>query len=258
MTFLEPLGRRLLDVLLPRACLACGRALASALAPLGLCPVCHGQLAPLDPRRRCRHCLRPLPPATAGLPVCLDCVARPPELDRLAAAWVYREPLRSVLRALKFRRLDFLAGPLAREALSREPFASFDAIDCVVPVPLAPWRRLGRGFNQAERLAAPIARHLGSPQLDVLARNAFASRRQSGLGRAARQRNLDHGIRVRRSSPAAALEGRSVLLVDDIVTTGSTLAAAARVVRQAGARRVAAFAVAATPRAAFGEAAGRA
>lgn len=240
------------EALLPRPCLGCGERLRDGPAPIGLCRRCHGRLAPLDLRRRCAGCLRPLPAATAGRSRCLGCAALPTAIDEIVAAWSYREPLRSVLHAVKFRRLDFLAEGLAREAMARGTLAAVAGLDAVVPVPLSLWRRLGRGFNQAERIARPIARHLRLPLVEALRRESFASRRQSRLGRLARHRNPAAGLRPR-SAAAELLAGRSVLLVDDIVTTGATLAAAARLLRAAGAVGVVAFALAATPRAAFGE-----
>lgn len=156
------------------------------------------------------------------------------------------------MHALKFRRLDFLAEALTEEALAREPLASFDPFDCVVPVPLALWRRLQRGFDQADRIARCLARHADRPLVRALARSPLAARRQSRLGRAERQSNSSLGLRLR-PAVGSQLAGRSALLVDDIVTTGSTFAACAALLRRAGACRVAAFALAATPRVSFGE-----
>jgi len=241
---------RLADRLLPRLCLACDAALAGGAAPLGLCRVCHGRLRPLDPRRRCRGCLRPLPPGAAGRPRCLACAARGAPFDELVAVWSYREPLRTVLHGVKFRRLDFLAENLAREAVARGVLAALPPVDVVVPVPLPLARRLARGFNQAERIAAPIARQIDRPLVEALRRPWWDARRQSALGRSDRHRHPAGYL----APGAAAIEGRSVLLVDDIVTTGATLAAAAARLREAGAERIAAFALAATPLAAFGEA----
>jgi ComF family protein len=237
---------RLADALLPLHCLACATPLASEAAPLGLCRRCQGQLAPVDPRRCCRRCLRPLPPSTVDAPCCLTCAGRPGPLARLAAAWWYREPLRTVVHAMKFRRLDFLAERLAREALARETLVDAAGAELIVPVPLPLWRRLARGFNQAEGIAVELGRASGLPVVDGVARRSFVTRPQSRLGRAARRRNPADDWRLR---PAlrSRLAGRSVLLVDDVVTTGATLASAAELLRQEGAREVSAFALAATP-----------
>jgi ComF family protein len=253
MSALAHLGLgRIADLVLPRHCLACDASLVGAAAPLGLCRACQGRLRPLDPRRRCRGCLRPLPPALSGRPRCLACATVGAPFDELVAVWSYREPLRTVLHGVKFRRLDFLAENLAHEAVARGALASLPPLDAVVAVPLPLARRLARGFNQAERIAAPIAGRLDRPLVEALRRRAWDSRRQSALGRSARRRNPAGGLQLRPA--AAALEGRTVLLVDDIVTTGATLAAAAERLREAGAARVVAFALAATPLAAFGEA----
>jgi ComF family protein len=170
-----------------------------------------------------------------------------PALDLLLAVWWYERPLSDVLRRLKFGRLDALAFPLVDAAISREVCAPLEASDLVAPVPLALWRQWSRGFNQAESLARPLAARLGRPLFDGLVRRSPVSARQARLGRARRLRILEGGFRVgQRARDRVA--GKSVLLVDDIVTTGATLAAAASVLRRAGAREVLAFAVAATPR----------
>lgn len=147
---------------------------------------------------------------------------------------------------MKFRRLDFLAGRLAREALARETLVGAAEAELIVPVPLPLWRRLARGFNQAERIAVEVGRASGRPVVDGVARRSFVARPQSHLGRADRRRNRADDWRLR---PAlrALLAGRSVLLVDDVVTTGATLASAAALLLREGAREVSAFALAATP-----------
>lgn len=162
--------------------------------------------------------------------------------------WSFEPPLTEVVRAFKFRRLDFLGEELGeilavRRAVppeSGETGAAVDPVDLVVPVPL-PWpRRLRRGFNPAEVLAQPVARGLGRPLERLLIRRW--GRRQTGLSRRGRQRNLEGRLRCRRR-----LDGERVLLVDDVLTTGVTLDAAARCLRRAGAGSVVALAAVRTP-----------
>jgi ComF family protein len=147
-----------------------------------------------------------------------------------------------VILALKFRRLDYLGRHLAHE-LAAALGGEFESADLVVPVPLHWTRRVARGFDQAERIAVPLAARLGLPVAGVLRRRR-ATGAQARLGRAARLANLAGAFRVDR---AQAVVGRRVLLVDDVTTTGATLEAAAAALLSAGAAEVFALTAARTP-----------
>ncbi len=238
----------------PAPCLACGRPLGPGPVHLGLCRPCRGAL--VRPAPGCAVCGEPIPGARfAPLPSgyrCGECRHRPPAFDALRAAWEYRGPLIPVIRALKFRGLDYLGTHLGAELLAvvRELGGEWDL---VVPVPLHWRRRWSRGFNQAERMARPLADALGVPCLPALRRRR-ATRAQVGLPRRERLANPRGAFapRYRASlgaSPTAArrIAGRRILLIDDVVTSGATLRAAAEALVAAGARRVAAIAAARTP-----------
>lgn len=232
-----------LEAVLPRFCFGCSRPLAAAPAPLGLCSLCRGRLEPVDPARACRGCLRALPPERSGDPVCLGCRREPPPFDRVVALWRYRPPIDAVLRAFKFGGLDYLGEALARSAVERPPVRRLAGVDLALPVPM-PWtRRLERGYNQAERLARPLARELGIAYGEPLARRG-RRRPQSGLDRTERRRLPVSSFRV---SDPAVVAGASLLLIDDIFTTGSTARAAATALRAAGARRIEVLVAAWTP-----------
>lgn len=224
------LGRALqgvLHLLLPCPCLGCRRPVESPTTSPGLCVACLGRLVPLP---------------AAEVP------GAAPETDgnlRPRAAFEYRPPLDEVILALKFRRLDYLSEALAELALPAVRLAAGDGpIDAVVPVPLH-WRRIWtRGYDQAALLAAGLARRLGVPILPAL-RRVRATPAQSLRARDARRRNLAGAFALRRGMESR-IGGRALLLVDDVVTTGSTLAEAGATLRRAGAR-VRPFAVAWTP-----------
>jgi len=158
------------------------------------------------------------------------------------AAGEYEGPLRDILHAFKYDGRRSLAGRLG--ALLRAAGASLlgDA-DCVVPVPLHPWRRLRRGFNQADALA----QQLGPRVIHPLWR-ARATRAQAGLTAAARRRNVRGAFRLSPFLPRRLRRRRLadgiVVLVDDVRTTGATLNACAAVLLEAGAREVRALTVA--------------
>jgi ComF family protein len=231
----------MLDLAVPRLCLACGERLRTGAATLGLCRACAGRLRP-PPPSGCASCGRALAAAAPAGFQCGACRARPPAYERLFARFSYEPPLQAVVAALKFRRLEALGAELGRAvAVALAP--QLAACDAVVPVPLHWRRQLGRGYNQAERIARPLAAALDRPCREWLRRPRSAPA-QARLDRAARLRGPRAAFRARRG---AELAGAHVLLVDDVVTTGSTLDAAARALRAAGAARVWAVAVARTP-----------
>lgn len=233
---------RLLHALLPAPCLGCGQPLPARGTALGLCTRCRSALSFLS-REACAVCARPL--AAHALPEdyrCGACRERPPAFDRLVALWSYRPPLDSVVRGLKFGRLDYLGGHLAAALVDGmgERLAGFDR---VVPVPLHWRRRLARGYNQAEQIARPLAARLGLPCAPLLTRPR-ATPPQSLLGKAGRLANLRKAFRV----PAPGkVRGLRILLVDDVATTGATLDAAARTLKNAGAAAVTALVAGRTP-----------
>ncbi|WP_295380665.1 ComF family protein [uncultured Pseudacidovorax sp.] len=220
--------------LLPSQC-----ALCRAWPDEVLCRACLDQFA--VPVPRCRHCALTVPP---GQPVCGACLRDPPPLDECVAACDYDWPWSACVSRFKFAGEAGWAAPLAA-VLRRHPRAAdlIDAADLVLPMPLSQERLRERGFNQSLELARRLAP--GRCNAQVLLRPVHTPP-QSGLSRADRLRNLRGAFAV---EPARAhgLRGRAVLLVDDVMTTGASLSAAARVLRQAGAAQVTALVLARTP-----------
>jgi ComF family protein len=205
----------------------------------------------------CVSCARVLDAPTQS-PVCDTCWARigrfatpgpdlgpfSPTLSHVRAIGPFEDVLRDVVHGLKFQGRRTLArrlGPLLREAAGD----LLDAADAVVPIPLHPWRQWRRGYNQAELLAAT----LDCPVWHVLGRRR-ATPPQTALDRHARQDNVRHAFALGGWMPGAAararqrITDRTLVLVDDVLTTGATLDACARELRGAGAREVRAVVVA--------------
>jgi ComF family protein len=205
------------------------RALASLIAP-PLCAACGRAAAGSEPLcGPCRRELRwlPGPAELAGV--------------RVWAPVAYEGPARALVRALKFRGALLAADAMAAQIAATAPPGALDR-GRLVPVPLHPRRLRRRGFNQAERLASALAARTGLRVLDCLGRTGSALT-QVGRDRASRLTGVAGSFTV--SDPAGA--PARAILVDDVATTGATLAACAAVLRAAGAAQVAAVAYARTP-----------
>ena len=168
---------------------------------------------------------------------CIDCQLDPGDLVFCDAWGRYSGPLEKVLHAFKFERHDFLDDPLAGllQDLLRD-----SAFDVLVPVPMSRAKERKRGYNQAERLARALSRRI-DVKCELLLTKRGERATQSLLPRAERAKNVRGAFE---GSPRS--KGRSVLLVDDICTTGETLRACASELLRAGAARVAAVTVAKT------------
>ncbi|HUF24021.1 MAG TPA: phosphoribosyltransferase family protein [Vicinamibacterales bacterium] len=224
--------RRRFQSLSSTAALALDGALAMVVAPA--CASCASVLdAPLS-GPVCAACWASVPP----LPLSWR-IPHSTSIDAVLSAGAYDGALKNIIHAWKFERRQGLARPLAR-LLRERCEEAFAGVDVAVPVPMTPWRRWHRGFNQAEDLAA----HLGLRAVRALAR--WRPRpAQATLPSSLRRINLEAAVFVP-SWRRRDVEGRVVLLVDDVVTTGATLETCARALRDAGAADVRAVTVART------------
>ena len=144
----------------------------------------------------------------------------------------YEDQLRALIHLFKYGRVQTLAKPLGRLlalALPRD-----QKFDLIVPMPLHWRKRWQRGFNQSALLASEIGRRSNLPVKDALRRVRFTAT-QAGLTNAKRRLNVSGAFRAREGN---ALEGKQILLVDDVMTTGATAASCARALKIAGARHV--------------------
>jgi ComF family protein len=219
------------DRLLPASCLACGGPGAGGRA---LCAPCAAEL-PWN-RCACPRCALPLPQPA---PACGRCLRRSPPFAAAIAPLLYADPVDRWLGGLKFRNALAAGGLLSAllaEALAAAPAL---AVDAVLPVPLHRRRLRERGYNQALELLRPLARRQGWALRPTLLARERDTPHQIGLDAGTRRRNLRGAFRA---DPAVA--GLRLLLFDDVVTTGSTLAEASRELLRAGAVEVQVLAVA--------------
>lgn len=218
----------------PGRCAVCG-----AWPARPLCTACATQFG--GPRHRCRRCALPLPDPGHE---CGACLRAPPPLDACFAAVDYAYPWSQLVARFKFGAQPGWAGTLARRMAGVPGVAQeIAAADLLLPLPLAPRRLAERGYNQALLLARALARGKVDARLLLRLRETDT---QAALDHAARQRNVRHAFGIE-PLRAHLLQGRHVVLVDDVMTSGATLHAAAQPVRQAGAARVAAVVLARTP-----------
>ena len=206
-----------------------------------ICDACVARFAP--PVQRCRTCALPLSAPDAGPQQCGECVRNPPPLDSCLAACDYAWPWPEHIARFKFRGDAGWATPFAtlmRSAPWVEP--SIEQSDLVLPMPLSKERLRQRGFNQALELARRLAPDKTNAAVLLHIRDTAA---QSGLLRADRLRNLAGAFALEPLRPDA-VRGLRVLLIDDVMTSGASLFAAATVLRTAGASHVAAVVLART------------
>ncbi len=218
---------------LPSRCAICG-----AWPARPLCDGCVQRFA--QPRHRCRLCALPL---ADGVEVCGACVRDQPPLDACFAAIPYAYPWSTLVARFKFSGEPGWAQALA-ERMQAIPGARAEIAlaDLVLPLPLAPRRLAERGFNQALLLARQLARDKTESQLLLRVRETGS---QAALDRKARHANVRDAFGVE-PLRAGELRGKAVLLVDDVMTSGASLHAAAAVLRHAGALRVSALVLART------------
>lgn len=235
---LSLIGREALRIVLPSWCIVCARELPWRARTASCCTACWTSLPKIE-TPKCRSCALPSPIADVESFLCIGCHADPLPLDWCEAWGEYRGALERVVAALKFRRHDFLDDALAallEETLRARGDLAFDAI---VGVPMARARERRRGYNQAELLARALSRRT-TVQCDMTLLTRFGERAtQSTLPKRARAANVRNAFVA-----SSRVKKKSVLIVDDVCTTGETLRACATALHAAGATRVCAIAVA--------------
>lgn len=227
-----------LDTIVPPCCLVCR---ARVGAHHLLCPTCWKDVHFIRPPL-CDVLGIPLPFDTGERTVSAGAVAHPPAYDRARAVAHFSGAMRTLVHQLKYAdRHD--ARTLFGRWLAEAACELRHGADVIVPVPLSRLRLLLRHFNQAAVLASELSRLTGVPMDPMLLRRTRWTRSQVGMTRDQRRRNIAGAFSVSQRR-RARLQGRNVLLVDDVVTTGATVDACARVLKRAGAARVEVLALA--------------
>ncbi|MFC6981225.1 ComF family protein [Microbulbifer taiwanensis] len=202
----------------------------------GLCAPCAAELP-------CLHsaCMRCALPLAAGANVCARCLQQPPFFATASAAWHYAFPIGQLVQRFKYRN-DLAAGHSLAQLAAEHLSPGIEQPDLLVPIPLH-WRRYwSRGYNQAQLIATEFGRRWRIPVDARLLRKLAGGDTQQQLKRAQRLRNLRGSFVASRP-----VDGLHIGLVDDVITTGATLDAAARTLLDTGAVKVSAYTLARTP-----------
>lgn len=192
-----------------------------------VCRTCQQHFKPL--RHHCRHCAQPLPDNIYN--VCGVCLKQKPLIDKINVPYCYEEPLRTLIHDYKYQGGLYLAQFLARlilPALDHECLTT----ECLLPVPLHRKRLYERGYNQSALLTLHLAKTLAIPFDLQYGKKILNTRPQAQLNARERQQNLRQAFTVK------AIPYQHVTLIDDLITTGSTTQALARLLKQQGVKRV--------------------
>jgi len=216
------IGAAALDLIYPPRCVLCDR--------LGsfLCDTCLAEL-PRAEGRRCDACWLPL----RG-PECTACAEHPALLSRLRCVFRYEGEVRRLVHAFKFGGHSALGRALAARLARCYREQGLEA-DCIVSVPLTGARRRNRGYNQAGLLAREAGREIGLPVVEALRRRGNATPQAASATAEQRRANV---AGVFQPAHRSEVDGRRVLLIDDVATTGATLSACAGVLLSMGASEV--------------------
>ncbi len=218
--------KKIQNLYYPHCCALCGSACGTNL---DLCHGCRSDLINLN--HTCRQCGLPLQGGEHML--CGQCLKHPPHFDRVICGYQYRPPLTSLIHGLKFSgRLQHAR--ILTDLITTSVSGNQSTLpDCLIPVPLYRKRTRQRGFNQALELARLLSRQLAIPLDYQCCIRQQATEAQRGLDAKARRRNLRNAFAMVKPLPA-----KHLAIIDDVMTTGTTVNELARVLKGAGAESV--------------------
>lgn len=207
---------------LPTLCALCNQSHSGILA---VCTYCMDYIHPIE--HRCKTCAMLLP--DGNFPVCGACIKNPPAIDACHVLYDYEEPLRTLMHRFKYQNHLHLLPVLGHLMLHS---LQATQAQCLIPVPLHPKRLNERGFNQAALLARWLGKKTHLPVANKICYKIQNTSPQASLDRAAREKNLAHAFKIQSTS------FERVMLIDDLITTGTTSNELAKKLKEHGVTRV--------------------
>lgn len=234
----DHLGRLLLDWVLPRTCLQCGRLLEAGTTGYS-CVACRAHYS-LIREPQCRCCGVPFYGRLADGPLCRSCTDHPPHFARARSVFLYRGTGARLVHALKYEQGIYLQQEIAELLRADARWRDFFVNHVLVPVPLHPRKLRKRGYNQTEIIVQAIRAVVPEAGMCDCLKRIRMTPSQTFLSRSQRLKNMHGAFRCAYPPPAE----RSLMVVDDVLTTGATLNAAVAALEKAGATDVSAFTLA--------------
>lgn len=222
--------------LFPARCLLCG---APGTKGIDICTPCLNDLP--HNHNRCRICSLPLPSSHADS-ICGKCLKQTPKFDFCHAPFAYGYPISGLISDFKFSEKFYSGRLLAELLINFVETNQLELPEVILPVPLHPTRLKKRGFNQALELAKPIGRYFDIPFDTKSCKRIKATETQSTLDKKIRKKNMRGAFEI-----AEPLDCKHLVLIDDVVTTGTTVNELAKTIKASGVKRVDVWALARTP-----------
>ena len=233
------MSANIFSLVFPDECRLCSQPLKN-LSRIPVCPACISLPLPLEAEFFCKACRTPFVDSYPldEYDLCTVCRKSLVNFDTAYSFGSYDGPLRKLIQLFKYGKVESLATPLSRLLIRALPVE--DRFDSIIAMPMHWRKRWERGFNQSELLARPVAKRYGLKLSRNLRRSRF-TKPQAGLTEAERRENLKNSFVVKNPRE---IEGKRLLLIDDVFTTGGTLRAAAGALKASGACHISALTLA--------------
>lgn len=228
----------LFNFLYPRQCVLCQQPVEAEDTAIDLCPDCEDDLPVI--KHACWQCGIPLA-VEQNQHLCGQCQQKPPAYDRVISIYHYQQPVSWMIQRMKFARQPALARLLASLVSEKIRHNITDMPDALIPVPLHPRRQFERGFNQSHDMAVLLSQTLHCPVDSRLVERHLNNPHQTGLDAKQRKKNVKNIFRVKNKTRPSY---QHVAIIDDVMSTGSTINELARTLKKSGVEQVDAWVIA--------------